>query len=763
MTRTWTDWEGFEDNPNWNWHARQHSGNSILESGGGGAKLVRFSSLPESLLRDPKNESASEDNSEQEDDEDPNMELLDEVFSATLARVPEYALSGVQAANGELTPSFIDEPDLEQLPEIGLDSIIVGVIDLGIPLGHNRFRDEHGKTRILAAWQQLAEWRGNEAVPFGHELYKDGIDALIAEHSGGNPKGWLDEDAFNRATGVVDMKNVQGSREAAGRESHGAHVMDLAAGHDPDPDPDPQPKSGYDVEFRDKVKMIAVNVPDSRIFGTAGEFLEGFLFAGVQRILTIADAIWKKSNTEGSEQNGFPVVINLSWGKQAGSKTRMDPFAKMLDAIRKKRAADKKSPVEFVLPVGNDNLSRSNAFLEPAPGESMSLNWRIPPDDQSSNYAEVWVHAPREHENMLNGRPGPLVDVTLQPPTQGISPSTPDDTDLSGNGGKLVRRWAQVDGQPELAAIYRETIDLSEEAGSADRGSLIRYVLCVAPTTYIDGRQEAPAGMWRIHVRNHTDQQMHCVLSVQSDQQLLPGSTINRRSYFDDPLYRKYEDSGHPVESYTYPIDPATPDRARNRDLESSAGGSDRPSPVRRHGTMSATSVGGSHAAVGGYRSSDGRPAIYSSTGRGRQPKDGVPSDDDGTLARVLNKDNRRAPTASFATDDGPLHQGILAAGASNGSVVAMRGTSFAAAQATRLVAQTFLWEAPEFSDRSASKRIFDQAANGIDKDSSVEGRWKTRKGWAGPNSISVTEVLGGGRVERQGETRVNRTDRLID
>lgn len=324
-----------------------------------------------------------------------------------------------------------------------------------------------------------------------------------------------------------------------------------------------------------------------------------------------------------------------------------------------------------------------------------------------------------------------------------------------------------------IAAIYREDWDVppndkeddndprnsgspqtdSAEPANPHNHRLLRHLLCLAPTH--DPRTKiktAPAGLWKITVRNLTDERIQCVLSVQSDQQIKPGNPVNRRSYFDDRCYRLYDETGRMVESYAYPI--ASP---YNLDLiEGGPEGDRKRSPVRRHGTLSSTAAHRDIARVGGYRVSDGRPAAYSSTGRGRRARTTRGNDDDGTFTEVPRHAGSGAPTASLAVDDGPMHPGILAAGAANGSVVAFRGTSFAAAQATRLIAKHLIEHGSP--NKTSGKILYEEA--GCDRDDSKPGgrHWDPKKPGTSARGQYMIENLGGGRIPQFGRTRAIRT-----
>ncbi len=622
-------------------------------------------------------------------------------------------------------------PDEKDLPSIPNDTIIVGVIDTGIPLGHNRLRDADGKTRILAAWQMLAEWGGKEGLsqpylPFGRELYQKDIDQLLLKHGNGSREGWLDEQGFNTETGVLDMRNVLGHREVAGRFSHGAHVLDAAAGCDP------ESRRKLDKRFRKRVKVIAVNIPSSPTFGASGTFLDNFMIYAIQRISDLADAIWRKNNpgkkaSGNNSRPGYPVVINIAFGKQAGSKDRIDAFPQTLHNFRTARIELDLRPVFFAMPVGNDNLDRCNAYLEPKGGQTLTLDWRISPEDRSSNFVDVWTR---------NNNFGGLlpIEITVVPPGRNpdnFPPTSPDDEPP----GPDMRGWFKHLGKQ--AHIYYQLMD-----GSSPELHKFRFVICVAPTARNEGKEPvAPAGVWKIKIKNQSTEQVQCVLSVQTDQHILPGNAINLRSYFDDPGYQLYDDAGRPLESYSYP----EPDYQKPRNLDIMAN-----TPVRRHGTMNASAAHQGVTRVGGYRVSDGRPAPYSATGRGQT--DGT---DDGTALGSIQVDGRSgAPTAVFPTDDGPAHFGILAAGAANGSVVAMRGTSFASSQATRQIAETLLDDPNPY--KSEKLRLFQIAMKAEAKDEIESQKGTTRRF---PGRIDIDNA-GGGRIDSPLDQRVSRTGR---
>lgn len=663
--------------------------------------------------------------------QDKNVRVDDEVGTSPLETPPDYSRRTLsrklfekglplppQAVNDEITPPPTGPihwlPDPGKLPDnVADDTIIMGVIDTGIPLGHHRWRGKNGKkTRVLAAWQMLANWKmlKQEKLPFGREVHADKINELIAKNTNGD---FFDERAFNIATGTLDPHAFRGPRQIEQRASHGAHVMDLCAGANP--------IAKDEKAFAKRVRPIAINVPSAGIFGASGTYLDDFLRLAVKRVVDLADAIWLKNNPTlpPSGRLGYPIIINMSFGKQAGAKDYVDSFSAWLHDLKKYRSEKNLSSLYIVMPAGNDNLTRCNAFLEPEGGKLETLPWRILPDDQSSNFVEAWTRHPSKTRNPIK--------LNLIPP----------DANSIGAAKQIPKGW---NGEYIYADLKKNSTTVARLYARADkidrRRSYLKYTLAVPPTYRLDGGSDAGiAGLWKITVKNRSqgNPKLQCVLSVQTDQQLQTTRARNKRSYFDDAEYLTHDvnhvshekrGSGRILETYSY-----HPDPIRNNDFPFET-------PVRRHGTINSSASHRSIACIGGYRASDGRPAPYSSSGRGKSPPGGGKrSRDDGTTLPRKMKGGRYAPTASLPTDDAPSHFGILATGSANGSTVAMRGTSFASAQAARELVYSL------FDDPSAGKSEKARLTK--------IARLQEYRGWPHRNGFDndLIEVLGAGRI----------------
>jgi len=202
-----------------------------------------------------------------------------------LVPLPEFAMAPL-GTNHEVPK---DLPKRTEKPP--RNTVITGIIDEGIALGHARFRQMNGdnptSTRLIGAWQQGARYGGPDGtspqkVPFGHVLLQSEINDLLAAHS---QNGWLDEEAFNLASGLTDRAEPMGVATLDRLVAHGTHVLDLAAGFDP---------AKTDAEILELRPILAATLPRREAVGMSGTFLQFFVVYAMQWIVDMADELWEQ-------------------------------------------------------------------------------------------------------------------------------------------------------------------------------------------------------------------------------------------------------------------------------------------------------------------------------------------------------------------------------------------------------------------------------------------------------------------------------------
>ncbi|MEM9426949.1 MAG: S8 family serine peptidase [Pseudomonadota bacterium] len=559
-------------------------------------------------------------------------EEKDDLSIAPLPLPPMAAKISGRKAEPAALPNFArptgkveDDPLIRLTWMPDADNAIVGVIDSGIALSHARFRRLDGGTRFLSAWLMGGTWREESAVPFGRELFRTEIDQLMFRAVSA---GAVDEADFDRRAEASQFASPRGDRRLENNATHGTMVADLAAGYDL--------RHSYEDEHRRRLPIIGVGLPPNSSMGASGNFLEFYALHAVEYIIDRADRIWKACDLP--EGGAFPIIINLSYGLQAGPKDGHLLIEQVIRAINKK-AEKSGRPIRVILPAGNDLLSEGCAKFDFHRDRARLLDWRLRPEDQTPNFAELW-------SDELRGdvKPGMFhpVALSLRPPTGPASDATP------GKDGQM--NTLELDGKP-VARIYCRAYE------GGEGWHRMSYVLCTAPTLRPDRDVAAPAGAWTWTVTSKKERYGYAY--VQSDQSLTYGSNTGLVSTFAHPDFEYYDEFGRAIDVASYGDEPPTSD--------------DTP-PMRRRGTLNTIASLAEARVIGSYRTSDGRPSHYSSAG-----------------AFDAVGDGRETPTCVYPGEGGPSLFGLMGAGSKSGSAALMNGTSFSTALATRAVSQAML------------------------------------------------------------------------
>src|SRR6266478_3072258 len=377
------------------------------------------------------------------------------------------------------------------------------------------------------------------------------------------------------------------------------------------------------------------------------------------------------------EGTPLPVVINLSYGTIAGPHDGTAPLERAIDQL----IAARQTPLRVVLPAGNHYLARCHSSFGLAAATSSSnpiekLYWRVQPDDKANSFMEIWLPL------LATDQTRPQVAVRLTAPT--------------GERSDWVQPGDVWPTGPTNVRFGVRSVNLS--------GERPWILLSLAPTaTITTGVPTAPSGTWLVEIENLGS-------AVLVDAWVQRGDTPfgyplwGRQSRFDDSRYQRFDVAGRPQEEDAGP-DPNI-----------------APSSIHRRGTINALATGQRAIVIGGFRRSDCHPSSYSGAGPVATPPTVPPP--------------RYGPDAAAVADDTVALHGVLAAGTRTGSVVAIAGTSVAAPQITRLIAE---WMASGSATDRAAVQYF-AAAN------------DTCPPLSGP---SPEQRIGAGRIERPPRVRV--------
>jgi hypothetical protein len=381
---------------------------------------------------------------------------------------------------------------------------------------------------------------------------------------------------------------------------------------------------GFDAQDgRNDRPIVCVQLPARVTADTSGANLTPYSIEAIDYILDRADQIAQERGVQ-----HLPVVINFSYGKLAGPHDGTSELEAFIDErIAERRALG--TSLEVVLPAGNAHLARCHAPVSFGGKSEVALGWRVLPDDQTPTVMEIWMP-------WRAGGPGASrVRLRVTPPG---GPQSPPIDETPG----AMLRW-QPDGQVLCELQY------THEGAPTDRGM---FLISMQPTADLDPDAPiAPAGLWTVRLENISLGPNEVVNArIQRDDTLYGHPRRGRQSFFFDPAYQIFDNAGRPRED----DDPAC--------------------RVRRMGTLNAIATGREAVVVGGFHRREHVQADYTCAGP-------ITAQPGATTA------HRPGPDAMTVSDDSIAHPGVLAAGSRSGSVVSMNGTSAAAPQLARWIA----------------------------------------------------------------------------
>jgi hypothetical protein len=481
---------------------------------------------------------------------------------------------------------------------------VLGLIDGGLALANSAFLDQHGRTRIRHFWRQDAyqngNWPGNQPrhrepldparagppphdMGYGHELSGAAIDAAMAAYT---RHGQVDEDALYQHLQLWDLSKPV---------NHGTHVMSLACG------PGNPLHPVHDDASR--ADLVAVQLDWSNVLDTSGGAMNVSVLDGLMYILARCAPIAQ-------------VVVNISWGTLAGPHDG----SSILEAAMDQLIALYGGRLQIAVPAGNAYQSRTHINATLAASETVTLHWRVQPDDRTQSFLEIWLPDGAQ-----------AVKVCVTPPGQA------EPLPARGMGESGV--WTDLHGTPLCGLIYPATSAL---------GSQGTCILLALEPTFSRKRSAAtaPFGVWQVTLANMGTSDITLDAYIERDDVAIGQNTGARQSYFEDP---DYDTSGNPG-SFV--------DHANN------------PTPIRRSGTFNSLSTGQNTVSVGGIRrhaSPSGHFALYS------------PRKPDPDAGRPQRPGVKKLPDTLQVSDDNVALWGVRAAGSRSGSSVRLVGTSSSA------------------------------------------------------------------------------------
>lgn len=353
----------------------------------------------------------------------------------------------------------------------------LAVIDFGVPVLHQSFarRQERGgrlparpaetvaDTRIAAVWDQggggkpeVDSWPWSDRAwgDHGRVLYREPINELRQQVWG--PAAELDE--LTAYACIDHLVAYHDARRRVWRRAHGSHVLDLLGGNvdpllDTNPaDTDPLPDAAAQAD------LLFVQLPTLTSGDASGGSLGAQILDGVHFVLDQCQA-------------GAPLVINISYGSQAGPHRGQSMIERALDEVLKKR----ENNLAIVLAAGNGQRADAHVRRRIRAERSALLQFWLAPGDSTDSFVELWFDEGR-----------PAVEIRVRTGQWDWSP------------------WLKQDEQTELQDRRSgRPIALLRHQADSPRGQRSMALLALCPTMAAvdDDGPLAPAGVWEIELR----------------------------------------------------------------------------------------------------------------------------------------------------------------------------------------------------------------------------------------------------------------------
>lgn len=243
--------------------------------------------------------------------------------------------------------------------EVTGQGVVIAILDWGCDFVHPNFLNENGETRLIALWDQRAEFSPEVDNRYGYGTIhtREAINNALQKD---DPYAALD---YHPAASSI--------RESG---AHGTHVMDIAAGNGRLSGSLSGVAPGSDLLF---VHLASKNISGLADLGDSVRLLEALDFVA----RTAGDRPW---------------ITNLSLGRMGGEHTGQSLVEQGMDALLTQAPGR-----AIVQSTGNYFESMTHASGRLLPDRSRILKWIIDPADLTPNELEIWYSGRDQYQARL--------------------------------------------------------------------------------------------------------------------------------------------------------------------------------------------------------------------------------------------------------------------------------------------------------------------------------------------------------------------------
>jgi hypothetical protein len=364
----------------------------------------------------------------------------------------------------------------------GLEPPLVGIVDDGFPVGSEALTASMSGLRLLGLWHQAADiasrdkqpyrvGRRGRATVFGFTKVTTGTT-----HSADEASPQFFYGAELRANNLMHKHKGPTFYQETNycvplrQARHGFQIASVIAA-----DKDPMSRVRDDASTPARSNLVAVHLPARSVLDTSGGSLASHVIDGIYYCLAHAAP-------------GQSVVVNLSYGTQAGPHDGTSMLERAFVQLLNTYDGQGGQPcLHLVLAAGNSHESECHSdgvlYGNGLPGSSKTLHFRLPPDDATPSFIEVYF--PKDSK----------VRVSLTPPGHTL----PALQATVGEAATYSPSGWDCDGPQLSAAIVFPKVPV--------QSTLQQLALCaLAPTRVAELKDEldqpanmlAASGVWRM-------------------------------------------------------------------------------------------------------------------------------------------------------------------------------------------------------------------------------------------------------------------------
>ena len=301
------------------------------------------------------------------------------------------------------------------------EGILCGIVDSGIDIFHEVFRNNDGSTRILELWDQSIDGNPPPGYFSGSIFYENDINFLIENRDNNeNSNGNLVDNNMNVSTNISN--NIIPGRDISG---HGTHVAGIMAGNFA-----MDKENNLGIATKSRLVIVKLKTNEKNGFPSTVQLMEAINYL-------YQTALKYKQ----------PISINISFGNSYGSHDGTSLIETYIDNI------SKLWKMTISIGAGNEGASAGHAKEEFVSGETKRISFSVGNYERTINI-QIWKSYEDEFEFTIYA-PGGTNNYKLS--------NSPGTTNIRLGNNRLLIYYGEPSPYSRFQEVYIQIIPYYDE------------------------------------------------------------------------------------------------------------------------------------------------------------------------------------------------------------------------------------------------------------------------------------------------------------